>query len=74
MKRRKFLKNSIPAGVILPGLLNGYSIKAFAEDSPFVQALMLPTTLTDHVLVLVQLNGGQRRVEHRCSYRILWCL
>ncbi len=58
MKRRQFLKNSIPAGVILPGLINGYSIKAFAEDSPFVQALMLPTTLTDHVVVLVQLNGG----------------
>jgi uncharacterized protein (DUF1501 family) len=58
MKRRQFLKNSIPAGVILPGLINGYSIKAFAEDSPFVQALMLPTTLTDHVLVLVQLTGG----------------
>ncbi|MBA2761564.1 MAG: DUF1501 domain-containing protein, partial [Segetibacter sp.] len=58
MKRRKFLQNSIPAGVILPGLINGYSIKAFAEDSPFIQALMLPATLTDHVLVLVQLTGG----------------
>ena len=58
MKRRQFLKNSIPAGVVLPGIINGYSIKAFAADSPFVQALMMPTTLTDHVLVLVQLTGG----------------
>ena len=33
MKRRQFLKNSIPAGVLLPGLFSGYSIKAFAEDS-----------------------------------------
>ena len=58
MKRRQFLKNSIPAGVVLPSIINGYSIKAFAEDSPFVQALMMPTTVTDHVLVLVQLTGG----------------
>jgi uncharacterized protein (DUF1501 family) len=58
MKRRQFLKNSIPAGVVLPGLIGGFSVKAFAADSAFVQALMLPTTVTDHVLVLVQLTGG----------------
>ena len=58
MKRRDFLKSSIPASVILPNLLNGFSIKAFAEDSPLVQALMMPSTDNDHVLVLIQLNGG----------------
>jgi uncharacterized protein (DUF1501 family) len=58
MKRRDFFKSSIPASVVLPNILNGFSIKAFAEDSPLVQALMLPSTANDHVLVLIQLNGG----------------
>lgn len=58
MKRRHFLKSTIPSGVVLPGLINGYAVKAFAADSAFVQALMLPVTVTDHVLVLVQLTGG----------------
>ncbi|MDB5191424.1 MAG: hypothetical protein JWQ96_987 [Segetibacter sp.] len=58
MKRRDFLKGAIPASVTLPGLLSPFSVKAFAENAPLVQALMLPTTITDHVLVLVQLTGG----------------
>ncbi len=58
MKRRDFLKRTVPASVTLPGLLNPFSVKAFAEDAPLVQALMSPTTVTDHVLVLVQLTGG----------------
>ncbi len=58
MKRRQFLKNTVPAGVLLQGLFSGYSLKAFAEESPLIQQLMLPTTVTDHVLVLIQLTGG----------------
>jgi uncharacterized protein (DUF1501 family) len=58
MKRRHFLKSTISSGVVLPGLISGYAVKAFAADSAFVQALMLPVTDTDHVLVLVQLTGG----------------
>lgn len=58
MKRRDFFKRSIPASVVLPNILSGFSVKAFAEDSPLVQALMLPSTANDHVLVLIQLNGG----------------
>jgi uncharacterized protein (DUF1501 family) len=58
MKRRHFVKSTIGTGVVLPGLINGFAVKAFAADTAFVQALMLPTTLTDHVLVLVQLTGG----------------
>ncbi|HRH66276.1 MAG TPA: DUF1501 domain-containing protein [Bacteroidia bacterium] len=55
MKRRNFLKTAIPA-TVLPGLLNGFSFKAYA-GSPLMQALTA-STLTDHVLVLIQLNGG----------------
>lgn len=58
MKRRNFLRASIPAATILPALLNGYSVKAFSNNSPLMQALMESTTDTDNVLVLIQLNGG----------------
>jgi len=55
MKRRSFLKNSI-ASVVLPSFINGYSIKAMAS-SPFFDAINNSVD-TDHVLVLVQLSGG----------------
>ena len=55
MKRRKFIQRAIPAA-FLPGLLNGFSFKAYA-GSPLMQALTA-STITDHVLVLIQLNGG----------------
>jgi len=55
MKRRDFLRKTIPA-TVLPSLLNGYSFKAFSS-SPLVQALA-NSVLTDHVLVLIQLTGG----------------
>lgn len=58
MKRREFLWNTVPAAALLPEVINGYSVKAFQADSPLVQALMRGTTLTDHVLVIVQLSGG----------------
>ncbi len=58
MKRRDFLQKSLPAATLLPALINGYSVNAFAADSPLVQALMRGTTDTDHVLVIIQLSGG----------------
>lgn len=58
MQRRKFLQQALPASISLPGLLNGFSINAFGADSPLMQALTMPTTDTDHVLVIIQLNGG----------------
>lgn len=58
MKRRDFLLNSIPAAAILPEVINGYSVKAFHSNSPLIRALMETETLTDHVLVIVQLAGG----------------
>lgn len=58
MKRRDFIRNSIPAATVLPAILNGYSVKAFNSNSPLVKALMQQTTSNDHVLVIVQLSGG----------------
>ena len=55
MKRRDFLRTTVPA-TLLPSILGGFSVRAFAE-SPLMQALSA-ATLNDHVLILVQLNGG----------------
>ena len=55
MKRRKFI-SAVSASTVLPALLNGFSFKAFAA-SPLLQALANSSN-NDHVLVLIQLNGG----------------
>src|SRR5258706_12786794 len=54
MKRRDFLLRTVPS-VLLPSLINGFSIRALAS-SPLGQAARHMDS--DHVLVLVQLNGG----------------
>lgn len=56
MKRRSFLQQTLQ-GVTLPALVGGFSVKAFGEASPFFDMFGLAED-TDHVLVLVQLNGG----------------
>ena len=56
MKRREFLGKS--AAVALPALISGYTVKALNENSPLVRALMGGGTDTDHVLVIIQLSGG----------------
>lgn len=56
MKRREFLSKSMAA--TLPALISGYSVKALNADSPLVQALIGSGTDTDHVLVIIQLSGG----------------
>ena len=58
MKRKDFLFSTLPAAAILPEMINGYSVKALNQNSPLVQALMLGLTLTDHVLVIIHLSGG----------------
>ncbi len=58
MKRRDFFRQTIPAAVTLPALVNGFSVKAYTGHSPLVQALMGATTDTDKVFVIIQLNGG----------------
>jgi len=57
MNRRSFLNRTIPA-VTLPGLLNGFSFRALGQDSSPLTRLLQAATDTDHVLVLVQLQGG----------------
>ena len=56
MKRREFLGKSM--AVTLPALISGYAVKALDANSPLVQALMGGGPDTDHVLVLIQLSGG----------------
>ena len=57
MNRRNFIAKALPAGVVMPSLINGLTFKAFGV-SPFLSALAAGQTETDHVLVLIQLNGG----------------
>jgi uncharacterized protein (DUF1501 family) len=55
MKRRDFIIRSSGAAAV-PFLLNGLPVRAF--DGPVLQRLLNGETETDHVLVLIQLNGG----------------
>src|SRR5258708_1009178 len=55
MKRRDFFTRTIPS-VLIPSLINGFSIRALAS-SPFLEAITRDGG-PDHVLVLVQLSGG----------------
>jgi uncharacterized protein (DUF1501 family) len=57
MNRRNFLRNTIPA-VTMPSLLNGFSFTAFSSNETALGNLLQQATDTDHVLVLVQLAGG----------------
>lgn len=56
MKRRDFIKTT-STGAIIPTVIGGFSLKSFGEDSP-LNTLLASATDTDHVLVIVQLNGG----------------
>lgn len=55
MKRRLFLKYTIPS-VIIPALMGGFKLQAFAGD-PMIHSL-LSTATNDRVLVVIQLAGG----------------
>lgn len=57
MKRRDFLRNT-STGVLLPSLVSGFSFRAFSAETDIMKSLALPVTETDHVFVIVQLNGG----------------
>lgn len=56
MKRKDFIKNTVPVAVI-PSLLNPFSVRVLG-DSPVLQQMLNGFTETDKVLILVQLNGG----------------
>ena len=56
MRRRDFLKLTAPAA-ILPVALGGFSLRALGA-SPLFDHLVTQGTCDDHVLVLIQLGGG----------------
>ena len=56
MNRRKLIKN-ISAGVILPNLLPGFSLNAFAA-TPSLLHNIATTVSSEKVLVLIRLDGG----------------
>lgn len=56
MNRRKFIKNSIPVA-ILPSFIQGKTLSAYGPNA-LLAKLASSFVDTDHVLVLVQLNGG----------------
>ena len=59
MNRRNFLRNTVPAAVTLPALVNGFSFTAYgARENALASLLQQTFTDTDHVLVLIQLAGG----------------
>ncbi|MBI1803927.1 MAG: DUF1501 domain-containing protein [Ignavibacteriae bacterium] len=56
MKRREFIKRTVPVS-ILPLFIGGFTLRAYGR-SPILEALVASGTETDHMLVLIQLNGG----------------
>lgn len=56
MKRRKFIRTAVPA-ITVPMLLNGFNIRAFGEN-PQLETLTGARGNNDHILVLIELNGG----------------
>jgi uncharacterized protein (DUF1501 family) len=56
MQRRNFLKNTA-LGAVMPSLFGGYGVNAVGL-SPWMESLTNAATETDHVLVIIQLSGG----------------
>ena len=56
MNRRDFIVRT-GAGAVLPALFSGFSLTAYSRTL-LLQSLLDNAVLTDRVLVLVQLNGG----------------
>ena len=57
MKRRDFLKYTVPAAAAST-MIGGIPVRTMGMESPLIQSLIGMAQETDHVLVLVQLNGG----------------
>ncbi len=56
MERRKFIANT--SAVILPALLNGFTVKALGRENIFTSLLGSSDAETDRVLVIIQMFGG----------------
>ena len=57
MRRRDFLKYTVPPAAAT-AMLGNIPVRAIGMESPLIRALMESPNDTDHVLVLVQMNGG----------------
>lgn len=57
MKRRDFLKYTVPPAAAT-AMLGSIPVRAIGMESPLIRALTESPNDTDHVLVLVQMNGG----------------
>ncbi|MBI1343916.1 MAG: DUF1501 domain-containing protein [Terrimonas sp.] len=58
MNRRHFIKNTVPAAVSLPALVNGFSFSAYGSSEHALGRMFNGAAANDHVLVLIQLSGG----------------
>lgn len=56
MERRSFIKHAA-LGAVMPSLINGQHVKAVGL-SPWLESITNTNVETDHVLVVIQLNGG----------------
>lgn len=56
MKRRRFIRNLLPATMV-PSMINGYSVRAMSP-SPLLDDMVNLAGETDHVLVIIQMSGG----------------
>jgi uncharacterized protein (DUF1501 family) len=56
MKRRNFIRNA-GVGAVMPGLFGKYGAEAVGL-SPWLQSITNAATETDHVLVIIRMNGG----------------
>ncbi|MES2774824.1 MAG: DUF1501 domain-containing protein [Bacteroidota bacterium] len=57
MQRRKFIRNSAATAAVGLPVLNGLTMQAMAEGS-WLHELYTSTVQTDHILVVIQLSGG----------------
>ena len=57
MKRRNFIRNSSISAIGLPGAINGFNLTAHADDN-LLSRFFLPGTTNDHILVIIQMSGG----------------
>lgn len=57
MKRRNFIRNSSIGAIGLPGAINGFDLTAHANSS-FLHQFFPSGTMNDHVLVIIQMSGG----------------
>jgi uncharacterized protein (DUF1501 family) len=57
MKRRDFVKNAGLGAAFMPSIINGHAVSP-VNMTPWLETITNSATETDHVLVIIQMNGG----------------